>query len=161
KGRVDGLLGELLGELAVGEVEGAVANEPAGGCVPERRRAAVPEHNLVSVGQAEQLGEPLANRADQVANRRLAMRGAHQVRSLGGPRARPGADLWRARGGGALGRVTARGDSGLFSWRGSWWWAGGRRFRALGGGPRHAGPRSHTMKTWPMRAEPKRSRARA
>ena len=78
KGAAGGRLGELLRELAVGEVQGALAHEPGGGGVPEGGRAAVAERDLVAVGQAEELAEARAHAADQVADRRLAVRGAHQ-----------------------------------------------------------------------------------
>ena len=110
EGRAGGLLGELLRELAVGEVEGAIADEPGGGGVPERRRAAVAEHDLVAVGQAEQLAEAVADRADQVADRRLAVRGAHQVGALGEPRERLRADLRGAAAEAAVGRLEVGGD---------------------------------------------------
>ena len=61
KGAAGGHLGELLRELAVGEVEGAVTHQPGGGGVPEGGRAAVAERHLVAVGQPEQLTEPGAD----------------------------------------------------------------------------------------------------
>ena len=62
EGRAGGRLGELLRELAVGEVQGALAHEPGGGGVPEGGRAAVAERDLVAVGQAEELAEPARTR---------------------------------------------------------------------------------------------------
>ena len=66
--------------------------------VPERRGAAVAEHDLVAVGQREQLGQPLADPADDVADRRLPVRRAHQA-TRRWPRARRGARAgsWRDR----------------------------------------------------------------
>ena len=55
--RRGGRLGELLRELAVDEVQGALAHEPGGGGLPEGGGAAVAERDLVAVGQAEELGE--------------------------------------------------------------------------------------------------------
>ena len=49
--RARGDLGELLRELAVGEVQGALADQPGRGGVPEGGRAAVAEDDLVAVGQ--------------------------------------------------------------------------------------------------------------
>ena len=61
--RAGGRLGELLRELAVGEVQGALAHEPGGGGVPEGGRAAVAERDLVAVGQREELGRARRARA--------------------------------------------------------------------------------------------------
>ena len=52
EGRRGGRLGELLRELAVGEVQGALAHQPGGGGLPEGGRAAVAERDLVAVGKA-------------------------------------------------------------------------------------------------------------
>ena len=49
--RGSGRLGELLRELAVGQVQGALADQPCGGGLPEGRRAAVAENHLVAVGE--------------------------------------------------------------------------------------------------------------
>ena len=76
-------LGELLRELAVDEVQGALAHEPGGGGVPEGGRAAVAERHLVAVGQAEELADAGANPADQVLDRLLPVRGAHHRGALG------------------------------------------------------------------------------
>ncbi len=73
-GAAGGHPGELAGELAVGEVERALAHEAGRGGVPERRRAAVAEHDLVALGGAEQLGEPAADAPDEVPDRGLAVR---------------------------------------------------------------------------------------
>ena len=55
--RAGGRLGELRGELAVDEMQGALAHQPGGGRVPEGGRAAVAEDDLVAVGQAEELAD--------------------------------------------------------------------------------------------------------
>ena len=55
-GRAGGHRGELARELAVGQVQGALAHQPARRGVPEGGGAAVAEHHLVAVGQREQLG---------------------------------------------------------------------------------------------------------
>ena len=53
--RLLGRLGELAAELAERQVLAALADQPEGRDVPERRRAAVAEHDLVALGQLEQL----------------------------------------------------------------------------------------------------------
>ena len=93
--RGGGRLGELLRELAVGQVEGAVAHQPGGGCLPKGGRAAVAERDLVTVGQREEIAEPVADAADQVADGSLTMRGPHHVGLLGERGQRLGADLRR------------------------------------------------------------------
>ena len=55
----------------------AVADQADRGGVPEGRRPAVAEDDLVAVGQVEQLGEALADLPDQALDRRLPVRGAH------------------------------------------------------------------------------------
>ena len=57
---------ELGRELAVGQVQRALADQAAGGGVPERRRAAVAERDLVAVGQREQLAQAGADLADEL-----------------------------------------------------------------------------------------------
>ena len=74
-------------------MEGALAHQPGGGGVPEGGRAAVAERDLIAIGQAEQLAEARAHPADQVADRRLAVRGSHQRGLLGEPGQRLRADL--------------------------------------------------------------------
>ena len=76
-------LGELGGELAVGEVERALADQPGRGGIPEGGGAAVAERDLVAVGQREELGEAVLHARDQVPDRRLAVRGPHQLGPLG------------------------------------------------------------------------------
>ena len=72
-------LGELRRELAEHEVLAALLDEPERGDVPEHRRAAVAEHDLPAVGQAEQVGQPGAHGADELLDRRLAVRRAHHA----------------------------------------------------------------------------------
>ena len=75
--------GELGRELPEGGVGAAPLDQAEGGQVPEQGRAAVAQHHLVPVGQPEQLGQPGPDRADQVLDRGLAVRGAEQ-RGAGG-----------------------------------------------------------------------------
>ena len=110
--RAGGRLGELLRELAVGEVQGALAHQPGGGGVPEGGRAAVAERDLVAVGQREELAEAGADAADQVADRRLAVRGAHQRRLLGELGERLGAHLRGPAAEAAVGGLQLGGDLG-------------------------------------------------
>ena len=89
--------GELRGELAERQVLALLLDQPEGRDVPERRRAAVAEHDLVAVGQREQVGQPGPHPADEVAHRRLAVRGAHQRRAGRGERVEVrGLDLRRS-----------------------------------------------------------------
>ena len=50
--------GELLRELAEGEVQGAALDQAEGGRVPERGRAAVAERDLVALGSEKRLLRP-------------------------------------------------------------------------------------------------------
>ena len=93
-GRDDGRLGEerrragrrreLLRELTEREVLAALADQSQHRGVPERGGAAVAEHDLVAVGQGEQLGEAAAQPAHLALHRRLAVRGAEQRGAGGG-----------------------------------------------------------------------------
>ena len=65
--------GELLRELAEGQVQGALAHEAGGGGVPEGGRSAVAEDDLVAVGQREELAQAGAHAADELPDRRLAV----------------------------------------------------------------------------------------
>ena len=69
---------ELVRELAVGQVQRALAHQPERGGVPERRGTAVAERHLVAVGRREQLLQAHADLGHERPHRRLAMRGAHQ-----------------------------------------------------------------------------------
>ena len=71
--------GELGAELAEGQVQRALVDESERRGVPERGRAAVAEDDLVAVGQREQLADAVADAADEVLHRRLAVRRAEQV----------------------------------------------------------------------------------
>ena len=106
-----GRLRELRRELAVGQVQGALADQPGRGGVPEGGGAAVAERHLVAVGQREELGEPAAHPADQVADRRLAMRGPDQVGALGERAPAPRGAPSRARS--RSGRRRASGSAGI------------------------------------------------
>ena len=102
---------ELLGELAEGQVQRALAHEPGGGGVPEGGGAAVAEDDLVAVGQREELGQARAHATDELLDRRLAVRGAHQGRA----RAREvgellGADLRRPAAEAPVGGLDGGGD---------------------------------------------------
>ncbi len=85
--------GELAAELAVGQVQRALVDQPERGGIPERRRAAVAEDDLVAVGQREELAQPVADPADQVLDRRLPVRRAEQVARGGQRQQLFGADL--------------------------------------------------------------------
>ena len=86
---------ELLGELAVDEMQRAMPDEPAGRGVPERGRTAVAEHDLVAVGKCEQLAQTVADPPDDGPYRSLPVRRPHQVVAGGETRERLGADLGR------------------------------------------------------------------
>src|SRR5262249_54755547 len=78
--------GELRAELAVREVQGGRVHGSEGRGVPERGRAAVAEHDLVAVGEREQLAKTVTYAADQVLHRGLAVRRAEQAGRGGGQR---------------------------------------------------------------------------
>ena len=95
RGRGD--LGELGRELPEAEVLAAAVDEPEGGGVPERRGAAVAEQHLVAVGEREQLGQPVAERAHLELHPGLPVGGAEVVAAGRGQRLDGlGADLGRA-----------------------------------------------------------------
>lgn len=73
-----GGLRELGTELAEGEVLGLVVDQAVGRDVPEGGGAAVAEDDLVAVGEREQVAHALADLADQVLDRGLAVGGAEQ-----------------------------------------------------------------------------------
>lgn len=79
-------LGELRGELAEGEVLGLVLDQAVGGDVPEGGGAAVAQDHLVPLGEGEQVAYALADPADQVLDRGLAVGGAQQGGTGGGER---------------------------------------------------------------------------
>ncbi len=86
--------GELRGELAEHQVLRLRLDQAERGRVPEQRGAAVAEHDLPIVGQAEQGGDAVAQPAHHVFHHRLAVRRSHVVG--GGRRQRVdgfGADL--------------------------------------------------------------------
>ena len=81
--------GELGGELAEGQVLGALADQAERRDVPERGRPAVAEHDLVAVGQANSSARPSRTRPTRFLTGGLPVRGAEQRRA----RRRPGLDL--------------------------------------------------------------------
>ncbi len=102
--------GELRAELAERRVLRLRADEARGRDVPERRGAAVAQHDLVAVGQREQRGQALARAAHQGPDGRLPVGRPQQ----GGPGVgqRPdlrGADLGRPGPEAAVGRQEVRG----------------------------------------------------
>ena len=88
-------LGELAAELAEDEVLAAVLDEAEGGGIPERGGATVAQHDLVPLGQREQLREVLAHAADEVLHRRLAVRGAEHGCAVGHQRFQLGSTHFR------------------------------------------------------------------
>ena len=70
--------GELRAELAVGQVQRPLVDQPERRGIPERRRAAVAEDDLVAVGHREKFAQPVADPADEVLDRGLPVRGAEQ-----------------------------------------------------------------------------------
>ena len=96
---------ELRGELPEGQVLALALDQPEGRHVPERRGAAVAQHDLVAVGEREQLGQSRADPAHDVADRRLAVRGAHQAR----PGRREGVEVARLDLGGTCAEPAVRG----------------------------------------------------
>ncbi len=83
EGRARGGLGELGGELAVGQVQRALADQAECRGVPERGGAAVAEDDLVARGQREELREARPDPGDQRLHRLLPVRGAHQGAGCG------------------------------------------------------------------------------
>jgi hypothetical protein len=76
--RGGGGLRELAAELAEDQVLAALLDEGECGGIPERGGAAVAEHDLVAVGDAEQLAEAILNALHQVLHRSLPVGGAEQ-----------------------------------------------------------------------------------
>ena len=103
--------GELGRELTEGQVLAALVDEPEGEGVPEHRGAAVAEDDLVAVGQAEELGEAVAQRADHEADAALSVTGA-EVGGGGGGEGGDGlgTDLGRAAAEAAVGGQQLGGD---------------------------------------------------
>ncbi len=108
---------ELRRELAEAQVLAAPLDEPEDGRVPERGRAAVAEHDLVAVGEVQQLGEPVAQRADHEPDRGLAVARAQVVGARPWPAPRP------PRGAPWTGptRTARRGGAGRRGWRSRVW----------------------------------------
>ena len=135
-GRVPGSAAMIEGSESHGAAFAAVANfeenspkvrcwlrsriSPKVGDVPERGRPSVAQDDLVAVGQREEVGEPGAHPTDQVAHRRLPVRGAHQRGPGRGERVEvsgldlrgPGSEaaVGRQQGGGDLKGVAHRGN---------------------------------------------------
>src|SRR5437764_5745705 len=76
--------GEFGRELAEAQVLGPALDEPEGGRVPEGRRAAVAEDDLVVVGQREQLADAVTKAAHDRLHGRLTVAGAQVGWSRGG-----------------------------------------------------------------------------
>jgi hypothetical protein len=66
-------LRELVGELAVAEVQRALAHQVQRRGVPEARRPAVAQRDLVVLGHAEQLAQPVAHARDDLLDGLLAV----------------------------------------------------------------------------------------
>ena len=65
--------GELRAELAEGQVLRLVLHEAEAGDVPERRGPADAQDDLIALGGAEELAEPVPDRSHEVLDRRLAV----------------------------------------------------------------------------------------
>ena len=89
--------GELRGELAEAQVLALLLNQPEGRGVPEAGRPPVAEHDLVAVGEREELAHAGAHPAHLSLDRLLAVAGAH----VGGGDAGERVDLGRPDLGGA------------------------------------------------------------
>ncbi len=74
---------ELRGELAEHRVSAAASDEAVHRGVEEQGRAAVAQHDLVALGKGEEFPQALADSADLVDDRRLAVARAEQRRSDG------------------------------------------------------------------------------
>ena len=109
--RVAGHVGELAAELAVGQVQRAIAHERQRRGVPEGGRAAVAERDLVAVGGAEELADAGAHAARRARGRasggaRFPCSARARRRGGRGPRAGPSRGRTRS------GRRTASGRRG-------------------------------------------------
>ena len=107
-------LGELRAELAEGEELRAVAHEAERRDLPERGRAAVAEHDLVALGEGEQVGEAGAQTTDLRLDGLLPVRGAEVGRRDGCEGGHLlGADLARSGAEAAVARQEVGGDGDL------------------------------------------------
>ena len=119
--------GEAGREFAERAVLAAVLDQAERRQVEERRRASVAEHDLVAVGQPEQLGEALPHPSDDLAHAGAAVRGPEVARRDRGERGEPGgADLGRSRAEPAVGgehrsRDLGRGHGTFLSWLVRFW----------------------------------------
>ena len=115
--RAGGHLRELARELAVGEVQRALADQAGRGRVPEGGRAAVAERDLVAVGRAEAARRGRRGRAPT-----RSLTGFWRcevpitVAALGEPRQRLGADLRGAAAEAAVGGLELVGDRRVRAW---------------------------------------------
>jgi hypothetical protein len=78
-----GSLGELGGELTEGEMLTAAIDESEGGDIPKDGGPTVTEHDFVTIGEGEELGEPVAKAAHHEFDRLLTMAGAEIVEASG------------------------------------------------------------------------------
>ena len=110
-------VGELGRELAEHEVLAAPLDQAERGDVPEHRRAPVAEHDLPARRQAEQVGQPGPDRADEPLHGLLAVGrpedgpagGEQVVELLGAHLRRAGAEASVGWAGARVGAATARG----------------------------------------------------
>ena len=148
-----GRLGELLRELAVGEVERALADEPGAWPTPRRRwcRRCRARPRSRRAARRARRGRSRMPR-DEVADRRLAVRGAHQRGALGQRGKRLRADLRGSAAEAAVGRLQRRPGSG---WCQSSAAPSGDRLLTDAGGPVPARPRPvltpRPRLRWPVR----------
>ena len=107
-----GGLSKLRGELAEVEVLTAAIDQAKCGDVPEHGGATVAEHDLVTIGKGEHLGQAVAQSAHHVLDGVLAMAGAEVVATgLGQGGNGLGADLRGATTKAAVGGKEIGGDS--------------------------------------------------
>ena len=103
--------GELRRELAEAQVLAALLDQPEDRRVPEGRGPAVAEHDLVAVGQGEDLGQQVAQARDHELHGRLAVAGAQELGPGGGQGVhRLRTDLGRPAAEAAVGRLEVVGD---------------------------------------------------
>ena len=83
---VPGAARDLRGELAVTQVQPALADDACDHRVPEGGRPAIAEQDLIAVGQLEQLAQPAAYPRDHLLDGLLSVRRAHDGAARGGER---------------------------------------------------------------------------
>jgi hypothetical protein len=74
--RGGGRLGEFGAEGSIAAECGPARNQRGAGEIPEGARTAVAQHDFISGRQREEVGQPFADRGDQMLHRILTMRGA-------------------------------------------------------------------------------------